>query len=361
MATTYTLYIYTRYMKFKFIALQVALAIIANAFFITNSYAYNLQGAGSSFAANFIDRCRVDFAKTTGDSVVYSPSGSGAGKNMFANGIADFAMSDVPYSTSEGKPSKEFVYVPIVAGPVGIIYRLDKYNTTIKMSTNTLAKVFAGQITVWNHPQIVSENISNGITPKIPATKIKVVYRIDGSGTSEVFTSYLNQVEPKIWTKPGNKNFNVAFPGNINKSFGMNSASGSQGVAMIQTTTNGSIGYNEISYARGLKTVSVQNKAGRFMQPTVNAASVFLKDFTPETNGVVKVNYNNPNKLAYNISTFTYGIASKQKSEANESVKKFFNYMIDVCGKNAKDLGYSPISGSMLKFSKARISEIGSK
>jgi hypothetical protein len=35
--------------------------------------------------------------------------------------------------------------------------------------------------------------------------------------------------------------------------------------------------------------------------------------------------------------------------------------MIDVCGKKAKDLGYSPISGPMLKFSKARISEVGSK
>jgi phosphate transport system substrate-binding protein len=356
----YSVVRYTINMKFKFIAVPLALAILANAFFITNSYAYNLQGAGSTFAATFIDRCRVDFAKTTGDSVVYTASGSGAGKNMFANGITDFAMSDVPYSATEGKPSKEFVYIPLVAGPVGIIYRLDKYSSTIKMSTDTLAKIFSGQITMWNDPQIVSENIHNGRTPKIPATKIKVVYRIDGSGTSEVFTSYLNAVEPKIWTKPGNKNFNAAFPGDINKSF-MSSASGSQGVAMVQTTTNGSIGYNEISYARGLKTASIQNKAGSFMQPTVSAASVFLKDFAPEPNGVVKVNYNNPNRFAYNISTFTYGIASKQKSESNESVKKFFNYMIDVCGKKAKDLGYSPISGSMLKFSKARISEVGSK
>ena len=92
----------------------------------------------------------------------------------------------------------------------------------------------------------------------------------------------MNAVEPKIWIKPGNKSFASAFPGDISKSLYMNSASGSQGIAMFQTTTNGSIGYNEISYARGLKTVSVQNKAGYFMQPTVSAASVFLKDFTSE-------------------------------------------------------------------------------
>ena len=348
-------------MRHKILSLSIALSILINTFFITNSYAYDIQGAGSSFAANFIDRCRVDFAKNTGDSVVYGPSGSGAGKNMFANKISNFAMSDVPYSANEVKPDKDFVYIPLVAGPIGIIYRLDKYNATIKMSTDTLAKIFAGQITAWNDSQILSENASNGKMPKIPATKIKVVYRIDGSGTSEVFTSYLNAVAPKVWPKPGNKNFASAFPGDINKSFQMSSASGSQGIAMMQTTTNGSIGYNEISYARGLKTASIQNEAGYFMQPTVSAASVFLKDFKQEANGVVKVNYKNSNRLAYNISTFTYGIAFKEKSEANSSVKKFFNYMVDVCGKKAKDLGYSPITGSMLKFSKTRINEVSSK
>lgn len=347
-------------MKFKFIALPVALAIFANAFFITTSHANNLQGAGSTFAANFIDRCRVEFMKSTGDSVVYSASGSGAGKNMFANGITDFAMSDVPYSGSEVKPSKEFTYVPLVAGPIGVIYKLDGYRVTIKMSKDTLAKVFAGQITMWNDPQILKENLIGTRLPKIPATKIRVVYRIDGSGTSEVFTSYLNAVAPTIWTKPGNKNFVTAFPGDISKQY-MNSASGSHGIAMIQGTTNGSIGYNEISYARGLKTVSVENEAGRFIQPTVGAASVFLGDFVPDKSGVVKINYKNPNKLSYNISTFTYGVAYKEKNSKNDSVKKFFNFMLDTCGKKAEDLGYSPIRGAMLKFSKARAAEISSK
>ena len=347
-------------MKFKFIALSVALAIFANAFFITPSHADNLQGAGSTFAANFIDRCRVEFMKSTGDSVVYGASGSGAGKNMFSNGVTDFAMSDVPYSISEIKPSKEFTYVPLVAGPIGIIYKLDGYKITLKMSRDTLAKVFAGQITMWNDPQILKENLIGTRLPKIPATKIRVVYRIDGSGTSEVFTSYLNAVAPTIWNKPGNKNFGTAFPGDISKSY-MTSASGSHGIAMVQGTTNGSIGYNEISYARGLKTVSVENEAGRFIQPTVSAASVFLGDFVPDKSGVVKINYKNPNKLSYNISTFTYGIAYKEKNSKNDSVKKFFNFMLDTCGKKAEDLGYSPIRSAMLKFSKARVAEISSK
>jgi phosphate transport system substrate-binding protein len=345
-------------MKIK--TLFITTALIASVIYAPISHADNLQGSGSTFAANFIDRCRVEFMKSTGDSVVYGASGSGAGKNMFSNGVTDFAMSDVPYSASEIKPSKEFIYVPLVAGPIGIIYKLDGYKITIKMSRDTLAKVFAGQITMWNDPQILKENLIGTRLPKIPATKIRVVYRIDGSGTSEVFTSYLNAVAPAIWNKPGNKNFNNAFPGDLSKSY-MTSASGSHGIAMVQGTTNGSIGYNEISYARGLKTISVENEAGRFMQPTISAASVFLGDFVADKTGIVKINYKNPNKLSYNISTFTYGIANKEKNSKNDSVKKFFNFMLDTCGKKAEDLGYSPIRGTMLKFSKARVAEISSK
>ena len=348
-------------MKRKSITIGFTLALIASFFYSTPANATDIIGSGSSFAANFIDRCRVEYVKSDAGSVNYTATGSGAGKTMLYNGLSDFAMSDVPYSSSEQKPNKEFLYVPLVAGPIAIVYKLDKYPTTIKMSTDTLAKVFAGQITKWNDEQILKENMVNGKKPKIPAITIIVVYRADGSGTSEVFTSYLNAVSPIIWNKTGNKSFSNTFPGDITQNIMFQSANGSQGVAMLQGITNGSIGYNEVSYARGLKTVSVKNAAGIYKQPTVSAASAFLGDFVSSPDGTVKVNYNNKNKLAYNISTFTYGIAFKEKNEVNDSVKKFFTFMVDTCGKKAEDLGYSPLTGNMLKFSKARIGEISSK
>ena len=348
-------------MRKKSITISFTLALIASFFYSTPANAADIMGSGSSFAANFIDRCRVEYATASMGSVSYSPLGSGAGKNMLTNKIADFAMSDVPYSASEKKPENEFVYVPLVAGPIAIVYKLDKYPITIKMSTDTISKIFAGQITKWNDPQILKENTVGGKTPKIPSKIITVVYRADGSGTSEVFTSYLNAVSPKIWTRLGNKAFSSTFPGDISKNIMFQSANGSQGVAMLQGMTDGSIGYNEVSYARSLKTVSVQNAAGVYKQPTVSAAAAFLGDFVSSPDGTVKVNYNNPNKLAYNISTFTYGIAFKQKNEVNDSVKAFFTFMVDKCGKKAEDIGYAPLRGNMLKFSKARIAEISSK
>jgi phosphate transport system substrate-binding protein len=348
-------------MKRKSITISFTLALVASFFYSAPANATDIIGSGSSFAANFIDRCRVEYANASLGSVSYSPTGSGAGKTMFTKGLSNFAMSDVPYSSSEQKPEGEFIYVPLVSGPIAIVYKLDKYPITIKMSTDTLSKVFAGQITKWNDPQILKENFVGGKSPKIPSKLIKVIYRADGSGTSEVFTSYLNAVSPKIWSKAGNKAFSASFPGDISKNIMLQSANGSQGVAMLQGITDGSIGYNEVSYARGLKTVSVQNAAGVYKQPTVSAAAAFLGDFVSSTDGTVKVNYNNPNKLAYNISTFTYGIAFKQKNENNDSVKKFFTFMADKCGKKAEDLGYAPLRGNMLKFAKARIAEVSSK
>jgi phosphate transport system substrate-binding protein len=343
-------------MKLK---LSFIVALATSIIFIPTAQAgESLQGSGSSFASNFIDRCKSDYAKETGNSVSYNPVGSGSGKNMFTNNVVNFAMSDVPYSSSEIKPSKDFVYVPLVAGPIGIIYRLDGYKINIKLKKDTLANIFAGNISKWNDPQILEDNLIAGKIPNIPNKPIKLVYRSDGSGTSQVFTEYLHAIAPSIWVKQGNKSFASAFPGDISSNFMYQSASGSQGIAMIQAVTDGSISYNEISYARNLKMASIENESGKFMHPTLNAAAQFLSDATKDPSGIIKVNYLNQNKLSYNIGTFTYGIAYKGNTIENKSVQSFFNFMLNSCNKKAKEIGYSPITGSMLKFAKSKVSEI---
>lgn len=331
-------------MKTKFITL----ALVASVIFIPTAEAANLQGSGSSFAANFIDKCRVAYANT-GNSINYTPNGSSSGKSQFALGLTDFAISDVPYGSSEAKPKKDFVYVPIVAGPIAISYKIDGYNGTLKLTKDNLAKIFAGKITMWNDPLVKKDNPS-----KLPAKKIVVIYRADGSGTSEVFTSYLNAVAKDVWTKPGNKAFSAVYPGNINERLGsFVSASGSQGVSMLQSKTDGSITYNEVSYTTAFKVASVQNGAGNFVKPTLNAASHFLSEFVINPNGTITPNYNNPSKMAYNISTFSYGIAPV----GSKDVAKFFTFALTKC--KATQSGYSPISGNALKLAKSQIAKIG--
>ena len=66
----------------------------------------------------------------------------------------------------------------------------------LKLSPDTLAKIFAGQITTWNDPAIAADNPD----ANLPSTKITPVHRSDDSGTTENFTDYLHQAAPNVWT-----------------------------------------------------------------------------------------------------------------------------------------------------------------
>lgn len=325
--------------------------LLITSLFIPTAHATDLKGAGSTFSANFIDKCRVMYAQQTGKIVNYTPNGSGAGRNFFNNKIVDFAVSDTPYSSLDRKPTDEFLYVPVVAGPIAVVYNLKGYNIKIKLTKEVVAKIFAGQITMWNDPEIQKLNVG-----KLPKTKITVVYRVDGSGTSEVFTSYLNAVAPHIWTKPGNKTFSSAFPGNINSYLGgFQSASGSTQVSVVQSTINGSIAYNEISYVGNFKAASIENEAGKFMSPTPGAAAAFLSSLKFNTDGSTSLNYKNTNKFAYNISTFAYAIAYTDSKEKAGTIREFLTYAITKCNKIE---GYAPITGNALKVAKSQITKI---
>jgi len=333
-------------MKIKLIGLVLALSV--GTVFTPTAEAANLQGSGSSFASNFMEKCRIAYA-STGNTINYTPNGSGAGRSQFTMGVTDFAISDTPYGLSEVKPSKNFIYIPIVAGPIAVSYKLDGYAGTLKLTKDNLAKIFAGIITTWNDPLLKKDNPG-----KLPGKKITVIYRSDGSGTSEIFTTYLNAVAKDVWNKPGNKAFATAYPGNINERIGyFISAAGSQGVSLLQSKTDGSIAYNEVSYTTAFKVAYVENGAGRFLKPTANGASRFLSEFVVNPSGIITPNYNNPNKMAYNISTFSYGIAPVGSKE----VAKFFTFALTKC--KAAELGYSPISGDALKLAKSQISKIG--
>lgn len=330
-------------MKIKLLIVMLVSSIL----FIPTAEAADIQGSGSTFALNFIEKCRVAYS-STGNNVSYTPNGSSSGKNQFALGLLDFAISDVPYGASETKPKKDFVYVPLVAGPIAISYKLDGYKGQLKLTKDNLARIFSGKISMWNDPLLKKDN-----PMRLPAKRITVIYRADGSGTSEVFTTYLNAVAKDIWVKPGNKTFTSSFPGNINDRLGaFVSASGSQGVAMLQSRTDGSIAYNEVSFTKAFGVSYIENGAGNFVKPTVSAASKFLSEFSINANGTIVPNYNNTTKMSYNISTFSYGIATVGSTD----VAKFFTFAITKC--KATEFGYSPIGGNALKLAKSQISKI---
>ena len=64
----------------------------------------------------------------------------------------------------------------------------------LKLSPEVLTEIFLGNIKKWNDDSI--KKLNPGV--KLPNKDITVVHRADGSGTTWIFTNYLDKVS-KAW------------------------------------------------------------------------------------------------------------------------------------------------------------------
>ena len=371
-------------MKFSNKAKAFAVAAVIAIATATPAHAVDLSGSGASFVDPLLQSCKAGFAKKTGHSYVYTSTGSGTGKKNSDAKIGDFWFSDSAHTAST-KRSTVF-HAPIIAAPIAVLVNLPA-KKDIYLSSTTVAKIFAGEITQWNDPAIVADNnrtvkttvyrkdasgnvkkdskgnpivlrsSSKSIFYTLPNKPIKVVFRADGSGTSNNFTKWLNGVAPSVWTKPANDAFTTAFPGNINdpKNIGrIVGANASQGIATLAAKTPYSITYAEKNWgdAYGLRSAYVSNASGNFTFPESAATSAFLGEAKQDANGIVSYDYDTKVAGAYTLGIVSYMLvettyADKAKGAA---VKELAEYILssDCSGLDAK-AGYIVISGTFLK------------
>lgn len=324
-----------------------------------------LTGGGSTFAQNMVETCRTSYqsdktANPDNAVISYSGTGSGTGRTNFANGTFAFALTDSAYK--EGAPS-DFVYVPMVAGPIAIAYHLNGVapeGADVQMSASTIAKVFAGQITKWNDAALAADN--PGVT--LPGTAIRVAYRAGNSGTSSNLTKYLAATSPSIWTKPASDDFSGAFPGTLPTNGTFQSASGSDGVSNYVADNDGAITYTELSFvneraSKGVKSVKVANNAGEFVAPSAESTAAFYANAAVGTDGLATVDYATKEKGAYLINAISYGIASTTVSAKNAEVRSFFDFMLNSCAPaSGAALGYAPLTGAIKDSANQFLSKI---
>lgn len=332
---------------------------------------------GASSVALLLDKCKTDYATATGDTASgYTAAGSGTGKNAIAQGQVDIGLSDSE-NTNANKPAG-MLHIPFGAWPVTVMYNL---NTTksVNLSTETIAKIFAGQITMWNDPQIVADNnktykvpvykVKDGKTvldkngaPVIlrtktvrtyftfPNKKIIVVYRNGGSGTSNNFTTALNKLHPTIWTKPGNDAFATAFPGDITKDpIGFQGGANAAALSQIAQRTKYSITYNEFSFAKdyGLGVANVINPAGNAISPSSTEGILGAFSVAKYTaDGLVTFDYTNKLASQYPFSATTYALVLPKYASATlaGSVKDWISFHSFDCPKVAVNSGFAQIT-----------------
>ena len=98
-----------------------------------------------------------------GQTLNYTPSGSGAGRNEFLGGQTDFAGSDSALkpgdeaNRAQQRCASPAWNLPLVFGPVAIAYNLPGV-ADLALDGTTAARVFNGQITTWNDPAIAALN-----------------------------------------------------------------------------------------------------------------------------------------------------------------------------------------------------------
>jgi len=296
-----------------------------------------INGAGASFPAPIYQRWFADYARTSGNRVNYQSVGSGAGVRQFVAGTVNFGASDEAISAAEAaKVKRGVVQIPMVGGTIAVAY--NKPGCNLKLTQKQTVDIFAGRIKNWNQVGCA-------------AGPMTVVHRSDGSGTTFAFTNSLKAFGG--WSYGAAKSVN--WPTGIG-------AKGNEGVAGRIRQSNGAIGYVNTGFikANKLQAAAIQNKAGKFVLPTAASGSAALNGIKLDAN-LAGENPNPDGVTAYPISTLTWILAYKTGNGANAAaIREALNYALSSKAQSlADDLGYVPLSGSILNRARIAVNRIG--
>lgn len=324
--------------------------------------ANTISGGGASFPYVFLSQCLSDFnASQSNFNVQYTSTGSGTGKGNFSKGTFVYAQTDSKYTS--GEPTFEWEYIPNIGGAITVPINLKNAKTgrtlgsSIQLKQTTLAKIFSGNITTWNHPEILKDNAR--IKSALPATPITIAYRSDSSGTTNNFLQYLNAWAPSIWAKVQD-DMSTAFPGGKPPANSV-AGKGNSGVMANVLAKEGTIGYVDLGDAKGYPSARLQNAKGEFIAPSSASAAKNLANQTDvAANGLINLNYKVAVSGAYPIAIFSYGLARTDGKGPNGlGVRQFYDYVLQKCGPSrAASLGYVPVGGKVLAKAKELVQNI---
>ncbi|MHB8575960.1 MAG: substrate-binding domain-containing protein, partial [Dehalococcoidia bacterium] len=190
---------------------------------------------------------------------------------------------------------------------------------------------------------------------KLPDLDISVVHRSDGSGTSFIFTSYLQAVSPD-WKAVG-AGTSVNWPTGAGQK-------GSEGVAGLVKQTPGGIGYFELAYSttNNITTASMQNKAGKFVVPSPASASADAAGAPALPTDLRGVIVDGSGDAAYPISGFSWVVINQNQSDANvaQSITHLLWWATHDGQKFSEALQYAPLPAPIVTLDEAQLKKVTS-
>src|SRR5579885_1255624 len=197
-----------------------------------------ISGAGATFPYPIYAKWAEAYARSTGVKLNYQSIGSGGGIKQITEKTVDFGASDMPLKPEDLDKGGLMQFPTVIGGDVPVVNLKGISPGQLKFTGAVLADIYLGKITKWNDAALTTLNPE----VNLPDSRITVVHRADGSGTTYIWTDYLSKVSPEWKTKVGT---NTA----VNWPVGLG-GKGNEGVAGQIKQTPGALGYVELIYAK---------------------------------------------------------------------------------------------------------------
>lgn len=314
----------------------------------------SISGAGATFPYPYYNIVFRDYMRQHGSITVnYGAIGSGGGIRSLRDRSVDFGASDAFLNEKEiASMNGEVIHIATCMGGVVMAYTL-KGVDSLRLTGPLIADIYLGKIKKWNDPRLVAENPN----ARLPELDITPVYRSDGSGTTYNFSDYLCVVSPE-WKEIMGKGKALKWEAGI-------AAKGNPGVAGIVQQTEGAIGYIGSEYALTLKlpTAQLKNRAGRYVDATLQAISAAANVELPDDMRATITDSDDPD--AYPMSLFTWILVYKDQQYNDRTAQDaaelvdLLQYIISPNGqKVAEQINYAPLPPQALEKNRKLIGEI---
>ncbi len=319
-----------------------------------------LLGAGASFPNPIFVDWIFEYTNEINPnaSINYQSIGSGGGIRQFLEQTTDFGASEAFLNADQLQRARadrgcDAIQFPIVFGSVTLVFNDESLDGLI-LDGNAIADIFERRITNYNHPDIQALNPGRDL----PDLDIIPVHRSDGSGTTNVFTIYLDRdstIDEGKWTLGSGTE--VQWPA------GTIGGQGNEGVAAAVQQNRGAIGYVNQAYAliQGFPEAAIVNASGNAVKATLEA--------TLEATDVAVI----PDTFQFAIldigggghpitgTAWVFVWECGYDDETAELLKHFWTWAITEGGPIAEELGYVGMGAELQPRVLAALERVNSK
>jgi phosphate transport system substrate-binding protein len=339
-----------------------SLVYFAPTFFIKkdpDDPAAHIDVGGTSVVFFMMDKWDSAYRKETKIKINYASTGSTTGITRMIDNKYTIAFTHAPLTDEQVKMAQSkggaVLHIPVVLCAVVPSYNLKelKDKPPLQFDGEVLGDIFLGKVSRWNDPAL--KKLNEGVD--LPDKPIIVVHRQDSSGTTLIFTDYLQGASER-WNKEiGEAKSTLKWPVGV----GMER---NQGVAFHISRTEGAIGYVDLLFAKAGTYGAVLNKdktAFIHAEPdNITAAAQGLIADIPE-DLTFKLT-NKPGKDSYPISGGIWALCyQNQRGSNRQLVPEFLHWITHEGQAHAKYRTYAPLPDELVGRIERRLKFIGTK